>query len=135
MRLMNKRTWWPATTEILTTKGWEYITKVENVEDIIGYDKNKFKSTKILEVNIIKEYNGVLDYYRDGKIFLCGKSISLLEGKINRVGYSIPCPELSKIKYEGPLFNIVTCTNTLITRNFEETDEGDYIISKCNHEL
>lgn len=130
--MLEKRTWFTDNTEILTTTGWVFIDKMSKIEDVIVYKDGKFKGEQIKEYNKFN-YTGEIDYCKKGDIFFTAKEIYFPNDCIFRVGDCLKIPEVTKMKYEGILFNILTPSNTLITRTYTHNfhHNNDYLLTLC----
>ena len=130
--MLKERSWFTENTEVLTTNGWINIGLLHKIEEVIVI-KNS-----ILGKDTIKEYNkafyrGVIKKYKNHDLICTAKN--LIVDSIWRVDKVLPLPDPVEMEYKGYIFNIITPSNTLITRSIiDGTDNEDYLLSKCKIE-
>lgn len=130
--MLADRTWFTENTEVLTTAGWVKIYHLTKILTLIVVEDDVIKEGNLLEYNKAS-YNGEVNYIKKGDIFVTYKKLFLPDDKVWRVGADMELPTPQKRLYEGEIFNLVTTSNTLITRSFtyDHSNNNDYILSLC----
>lgn len=134
--MLKNRTWFTDNTEVLTNFGWVDITKLGKIHELIVLDlkTNLLKAGHIVQYNKAKINNTPVYWYRRKDIFICAKEIHFPKDCIWRVDDCVEIPKLKKkYEYSGYIYNIITKSNTLITRNhtYNSLNNNDYIVSLC----
>jgi hypothetical protein len=130
---LNKRTWFTDNTEVLTETGWVNISTFSKIERVITKSNGLLKGEALIEYNIGNVVDSDVLYFKSGDIFITAKYIHFPDNKIWRVDNNLCVPKFKTVKYTGKIYNLVTKSNNIITRNYTNynSNNNDYILSLC----
>jgi len=130
---LNKRTWFTDNTEVLTETGWVNISTFSKIERVITKSNGLLKGEALIEYNVGNVVDSDVLYFKSGDIFITAKYIHFPDNKIWRVDNNLCVPKFKTVKYTGKIYNLVTKSNNIITRNYTNynSNNNDYILSLC----
>lgn len=130
---LNKRTWFTENTEVLTDSGWVDIESLSKIGQVITLYNNSLQGESLIEYNVGKITNSEILHYKHGDIYINAKYIHFPGNKIWRVDNELPIPKFETLSYSGKIYNLVTKSNTLITRTYNDyhSNNNDYTLSLC----
>lgn len=132
--MLKSRTWFTDNTEVLTTRGWIRIDRMNRIHEVVVVKNDVIVGENLTEYNRA-QYKGPIDYYKFKDVFYTAKNLLLPEGKIWRIDnyLEVDTTKIEKRLFEGYIYNLVTPSNTLITRTYthEFHNNNDYILSLC----
>lgn len=128
--MLKSRTWFTEDTELLTPTGWVSIKELDYIKSVITVGES-IKPEGMLEFNR-GYYRGPVKEWRMTDFYCKAKHLILPDNKIWRVGKNIELEKPFEVQYKGFIYNIITPSNTLITRCLKRgKNNEDYILSLC----
>lgn len=130
---LSSRTWFTENTEVLTISGWVDISTLSKINQVVTVKSDKLKGEALIEYNTGHLVDSEILHYKHGDIYINAKHIHFPKNKLWRVDNELTVPKFNKIKYTGKIYNLVTPSNTIITRNYNDyhSNNNDYILSLC----
>ena len=127
------RTWFTENTEVLTDSGWVDIDRLSKIGQVVTVFNGTLRGESLIEYNTGYLTDSPILHYKHGDIYINAKHIHFPENKLWRVDNSIEVPKFETMTYSGKIYNLVTKSNTLITRTYNNyhSNNNDYTLSLC----